>query len=47
MTKDKASTFYPDDWTEAEIVEAIQYAAERRGRTLTLYEVTTPAKGRA
>jgi hypothetical protein len=46
VTKDKASTFYPDDWSETEIVEAIQYASESRGRKLTLYEVTRPLKGR-
>ena len=44
VKKAKQSTFYPDDWTEQEIVEAIEYATELKLSKVTLYEVTRPEK---
>jgi hypothetical protein len=44
VTKAKPSTFYPDDWTEQEIIEAIEYASEIKRSDVVLYEVMRPAK---
>lgn len=41
-TKQKPSTFFPDDWTLEEIREAIEYAVP----VGNLYEVVSPAKGK-